>query len=124
MINPGSRPIEGATAAQAETNMRAFTDTVRAEADIARQVRPVATVGEPARDQALDADGRYGWILPIGEHRVSILMPGVDLAVVRALNAATPCLQVNGEWVWWHSAAGMAIPATRPYILGGQVMGS
>jgi len=28
------------------------------------------------------------------------------------------CLQVNGEWVWWHSAAGLAIPATRQYMLG------
>ena len=119
MINPGSRPVEGATAAQAEANMRAFTDAVRAQADVARQARPVAAVGEPVRDESMDADGRYGWVMPIGEHRVVIRMPGVDLAVLRALSAEAPCLQIDGEWVWWLSAAGAAIPATRPYILGG-----
>ncbi|MFF5291921.1 hypothetical protein [Paractinoplanes globisporus] len=117
MINPGSRPVEGATAAQAEANMRAFIEAVRAAAEIAREVRPVASVGEPMREESLDADGRYGWVLPIGERLVPILMPGVDLAVLRALDAASPCLRVGSEWVWWPSAAGAAVPATRPYIL-------
>jgi hypothetical protein len=119
MINPGSRPVEGATAAQAEASMRAFVEAVRVEADFAREVRPVAAVGEPLRDESLDADGRYGWVMPIGQDRVVILMPGVDVAAVRSLSAEAPCLRVNGEWVWWPSAAGAAIPATRPYVLGG-----
>ena len=39
-------------------------------------------------------------------------------AVTRSTMMGLPCLRVNGEWVWWQSAAGMAIPATRPYVLG------
>jgi len=118
MINPGSRPVEGASDAHAEANMRLFADAVRAGAEVGREVRPVAAVGEPVRDESLDVDGRFGWVLPIGEQRVQVLMPGVEIATVRGLTAEAPCLRVNGEWVWWQSAAGMAIPATRPYVLG------
>jgi hypothetical protein len=117
MINPGSRPVEGATFAQAEANMRAFVEAIREGAEGARQVRPVPGIGEPVRDESMDT-GRYGWVVPIGEHDVRVLMPGADLAVVRALGATAPCLKINGEWAWWVSAARAAIPATRPYILG------
>lgn len=99
--------------------MRAFVDAVRIEAEVAREVRPVAAVGEPVRDESLDAGGRYGWVMPIGKHHVVILMPGINLGVVRSLSAEAPCLKINGEWVWWPSVAGATIPATRPYILGG-----
>ena len=92
MISPGSRPVEGATAAPAEANLRAFAEAVRVEAEIAREVRPVAAVGEPLRDESMDADGRYGWVIPIGDHRMLILMPGVELATVRSLSAEAPCL--------------------------------
>ena len=76
VINPGSRPVEGATEVAAEASLRAFV----AEA-VERGLR---LAGEPERQPNADIDGRYAWSLPLqGGDRARILMPGVGLTQLR-----------------------------------------
>jgi hypothetical protein len=91
--------------------MTAFTDEVRARADMEGQVRGYQPqIGEPVRDHAADGDGRYGWILPVNGRDVPVLMPGIELAGLRELSAATPLLRIGREWWWWNDATGAAVP--------------
>jgi hypothetical protein len=103
MINPGSRPVENATLAAAETNLQAFLDEATE--------RGLRLADEPERDAGADVDGRYGWVLPlVGGDRVPVLMPGSDLAELRGLSAQSYCVRVRSDWWWWADAAGMVIP--------------
>jgi len=110
MIVPGIGPVGGASEGAAEANMRIFIAEVRAAADREREVRQTGEVGEPVRDTTLDEGGRFGWVIPIGDHMVPVLMPGVDLAELRSLSVDASLLKVGGEWSWWSGASGAAVP--------------
>jgi hypothetical protein len=104
VINPGSRPVEGASEAAAEANMQGFID--------AATERGLRLADEPERHREADVDGRYAWILPVegGDH-VQVLMPGADIAQVRDdLSSHDYCLRVGGTWWWWNDAIGMVKP--------------
>jgi hypothetical protein len=105
MINPGSRPVEGATEQQAETNLAAFID--------AATERGLELADEPERTPDTDEGGRYGWTLPLTSGTaVRVLMPGVDLALVRDdLSAEAPCMKIGSDWWWWNGAVDAAVPA-------------
>jgi hypothetical protein len=105
MINPGSQPIEGATEQQAEASLAAFID--------AATERGLGLADEPERTPDVDEGGRYGWTLRLaGGEVVRVLMPGVDLALIRDdLSAEAPCVKVNGDWWWWNGAVDAAVPA-------------
>jgi hypothetical protein len=104
MINPGSRPVEGGTIADAEANMAVFLRDATA--------RGLRLAGDPERDPGADADGRFGWILPVeGGGRVPVLMPGAGLAQVRDdLTAQAYCIRVRADFWWWQDAAAMVVP--------------
>jgi hypothetical protein len=104
MINPGSRPVEGATEQQAEANLAAFID--------AATERGLELADEPERLPDADEGGRFAWNLHLaGGKVVQVLMPGVDLIRIRDdLSAEAPCLKVNGNWSWWDGAVDAAVP--------------
>ena len=102
------------TEGRAEVNMDEFVETVRDQAALESWVRGRdIVVGQPDRDPGLDGDGRYGWRLPVDGVPLSILMPGAPLTCLRAGDAHTPCLFVNGRPVTWHDAVFAAIPMHR-----------
>jgi hypothetical protein len=107
----GALPVDGAHVEVAAANMVAFAAKVSAQAETEGQVRGYTPqVGEPARDEAADAGGRFGWILPVNGRPQRILMPGVDLERLHDLSADAPMVNVNGQWAWWNDAAGAAVP--------------
>ena len=106
MINPGSRPVEGATEEQAAHNLQAFVYEATE--------RGLRLAGEPQRQPDADIDGRYAWDLPLeGGGHVRILMPGADLAQLRSLSAQAYCIRVGEGFWWWNDAVGMAVPSQR-----------
>lgn len=104
MINPGSRPVDGGTESGAEANLQEFVDEAT--------TRGLRLSDEPIRHAEADADGRYGWVLPLeGGDQVPILMPGTDLATLRDdLSSEAYCLKVRDSWWWWRDAVGMVVP--------------
>ncbi|GAB2600773.1 hypothetical protein Aab01nite_64720 [Paractinoplanes abujensis] len=110
MINPGTEPVEGAREELARANVDAFLGAVRRRAgeldDVSVKRRVAELTGEPVRDPGADRDGRFGWDLPLSDGRaVRLLMPGVDLALIRDdITAQAPCLYVNGNAWWWNGA--------------------
>ena len=107
MINPGARPVEGASEAAAEANMQAFLD--------AATDRGLHLADEPERHPEADTGGRYAWILPLegGDH-VQVLMPGADITQVRDdLSSNAYCIFVAGSSWWWNDALGMVNPGLR-----------
>ncbi|MBL7252780.1 hypothetical protein [Paractinoplanes lichenicola] len=110
MINPGTEPVEGASEELARANLDVFLGAVRrrtGELDgvsIRRRVAGIA--GDPVRDPGADRDGRFGWDLPMSDDRaVRLLMPGVELTLIRDdITARAPCLYVNGNAWWWNGA--------------------
>jgi hypothetical protein len=107
----GAQPVDGAHAEVAANNMAAFTAEVSARAETEGQVRGYTPhVAEPDRDESVDADGRFGWLLTVNGRPQRILMPGVDLEILLGLSAETPMVNVNGQWAWWNDAAGAAVP--------------
>jgi hypothetical protein len=104
VINPGTRPLDSHDEADAHANLLVFLDAVRTRG---------GTPGEPRRDAGLDRDGRYGWVVPMGGDRSTLLlMPGVPLTQLRDdITAEAPCLYVNGGAWWWSDALNMAIPS-------------
>jgi hypothetical protein len=107
MINPGTRPIEGAREDLAAANLEVFLKAVREHGG--------QLAGDPVRDPAADRDGRFGWDLPQADGSVTrLLMPGVELMRVRDdITAQALCLYVNGGAWWWSDAVGMAVPLKR-----------
>lgn len=99
MINPGTGPVEGATVEQAKANMDAFA------ADLVE--RGMYVTGLTRREDA-DDDGRYGYLLTMGDARkVEIDMPGLPLDRVRYMDSEGqdiwdfPRLYVDGSsWIW------------------------
>ena len=111
MINPGSAPVADAREELAAANLHIFVDAVREQALLEREVRGAGgEVADPVRDPDADRDGRYGWTLTVNGVKVSILMPGVHLTQLHDMGAGAPCLQINGNWWWWPSAVGAAVP--------------
>jgi hypothetical protein len=95
IINPGSGPVEGATAADAKYNISAFVGDLGLS-DV--KVR---------RKRALDSGGRYGFVLTFDSRKCEITMPGLPLEQVRWMNEPEqdiwdfPRLYVDGSsWVW------------------------
>jgi hypothetical protein len=114
MTTPAFGPVDGANPGAAAANIAVFVAEVRKQAALSGEARGDApTVGEPVRDESLDDGGRFGWVLDVNGVRVRVLMPGVDLAVVRSLADHAPGLQVNGEWAWWAGAVMAALPITH-----------
>jgi hypothetical protein len=106
-INPGSGPVEGGTERAAATAVPVFVAAV--------SERGGTFTGDPVRAPELDADGRFGWRLPTAAGEVEVLMPGVEVTVLRDVSSArTPCLRVDGEWSWWNGAAMLAAGASHP----------
>ena len=111
LVIPGMQAVDGAALELAAVNMAAFVKVVRDRARIEGDVRGyTAYVGEPMRNEAADADGRFGWILSVNGREQTVLMPGVELAQLRGTHLSTPCLIVNGSAWWWNDASGMAVP--------------
>ena len=103
MINPGSRPVESATEAQAEQNLQAFID--------AATDRGLVLADEPQREPDHDAGGRYAWALPrAGGGHLQVLMPGAELAQLTGHTADAYCIRVGTDWWWWNDAINMVIP--------------
>jgi hypothetical protein len=122
----GAQPVDGAHAEVAAINMAAFAAEVAARAETEGQVRGYTPhVGEPTRDESVDADGRFGWVLPVNGRPQRILMPGVDLERMRDLSAEAPMVSVNGQWAWWNDAAGAAVPLPdqQPWLGTGPARG-
>lgn len=99
VINHGTGPVEGATVEQAKLNMDAFA------ADLVE--RGMYVTGLTRREDA-DHDGRYGYLLTMGDARkVEIDMPGLPLDQVRYMDSegqhiwGFPRLHVDGSaWIW------------------------
>ncbi len=105
-INPGSGPVVGA---QVELAERAIPVFVAAVLDNGGELS-----GDPQRAPELDVDGRFGWRLPTAHGVVEVLIPGVDLAVLRdPSSTSVPCLRVDGEWSWWRGAATLVAGASK-----------
>jgi hypothetical protein len=110
----GTGLVGGATLQQAETNMREFVRLVAEQAQTEGETRGYAPqVGEPVRDEGSDADGRFGWMLPVNGAEVRVLMPGVDLGRVKGLDSGAPCLFVDGTAAWWSGAIFNAVPLPK-----------
>jgi hypothetical protein len=98
-INPGTGPVEGATLENAKANMDAFA------ADLVE--RGMYVTGLTRREDA-DDDGRYGYLLTMGDARkIEIDMPGLPLDQVRYMDTEGqdiwdfPRLYVDGSsWIW------------------------
>src|SRR5688500_14580702 len=107
MINPGTRPVDGAREDLAAANLEVFLAEVRR--------RGGEPAGGPVRDPGADRDGRFGWGLPMADGSiVRLLMPGVELIRVRDdITAEAPCLYVNGGAWWWPDAVGQVAGPTR-----------
>jgi len=91
--------------------MQAFVREVEAQAAREGETRGYEPqVGEPVRDPGADADGRFGWVLPVNGVEVRVLMPGASSDDVQGLGADAPALFVNGKPVWWPSAVMSAVP--------------
>jgi hypothetical protein len=99
VINPGTGPVEGATLEQAKANMDAFA------ADLNK--RGLYVTGLTRREDA-DDDGRYGYLLTMGDARkLEVDMPGLPLDQVRFMDEPGqdiwdfPRLYVDGNsWIW------------------------
>lgn len=104
MINPGSRPVGGATEAEAANTLAAFID---AATELGLQLD-----GEPERRPEFDEGGRYAWTLPrVGGSAVQVLIPGVGAAQLRDdLSAQAYCIRVGTDWWWWGDAVNMVVP--------------
>ncbi|XVV10932.1 hypothetical protein ACQP2X_39760 [Actinoplanes sp. CA-131856] len=115
MINPGSQPVDGAREELAAANLATFWAELREQAALESETRRTGgEVGEPVQESAADRDGRFGWTVVVNGQPVQILMPGVEEAVLRGLDAQTPCLLINGEARWWSSAVYAAAALPRP----------
>jgi hypothetical protein len=103
MINPRSQPVQNATEDLAAQNMLEFV------AEFQQHGGHMA--GNPVRDSSADADGRYGWNVPlVGGQTLRVLMPGLDLGLLtKGTTAQAPCLKVNGTWAWWNGALDLAV---------------
>lgn len=107
-INPGSGPVEGATVEQAKANMDAFA------ADLVE--RGMYVTGLTRREDA-DHDGRYGYLLTMGDARkLEIDVPGLPLDQVRYMDEPGqdiwdfPRLYVDGSAWTWKFALGQCEP--------------
>ncbi|WP_143235483.1 hypothetical protein [Paractinoplanes atraurantiacus] len=115
MINPGSQPVDGAREELAAASLAAFLVELREQAALERETRGAGgEVGEPVRDSTADRDGRFGWTITVNGQPVQVLMPGLEEAVLRGLDAQTPCLLINREARWWSSAVYAAAALPRP----------
>jgi hypothetical protein len=101
-LNPGTRTVEGATERAALANIGLFAAAVRERGGLLD--------GDPVRDAAADARGRYGFQLRTAAGGVvRILMPGVEIAQVRDdLSSQAPCLYVGDNAWWWSDAVAQA----------------
>lgn len=95
-INPGTGPVEGATIEQARINMDAFVDDLRE--------RGMYVTGLTRREDA-DDDGRFGYLLTMGDARkIEIDMPGVPARYMDTPGQNIwdfPRLYVDGDsWIW------------------------
>ncbi len=106
-VNPGTRTLQDTTEQAALTNMAEFAATVREHGG--------QLVGDPVREPAADARGRYGFRLPtIDGTVVHVLMPGVDLTQIRDdISAQAPCLYIGDDAWWWSDAITQATGPTR-----------
>lgn len=115
MISPAFGPVEGSTVEVAAVNIQAFAAEVTERAAVEGEKRgSTPRVGEPVRDESLDDGGRFGWILSVDCVDVPVLMPGIDLGVLKELGDDVPALKVSGEWSWWSGAVMLAVPVPGP----------
>jgi hypothetical protein len=98
MITHPGRPVEESTEDIAQVNIVEFVATVREQLLLEASVHGYdAEISEPVRDADLDGAGRYGWMLRINRARVSVLMPGVELARTRREESTPACPHINGR---------------------------
>lgn len=105
VINPGSGPVGGATAEQAEANIRQFA------ADLTERGHRNVTTSRLADEDynTDDGDGRFCWLVSVdGDQPVEVQMPGIPLDKVRWLGGEGqdiwdfPRLYVDdSSWVWY-----------------------
>lgn len=104
VINPGSGPVGGATAEQAEANIRQFA------ADLTERGHRNVTTSRLADEDynTDDGDGRFCWLVSVdGDQSVEVQMPGLPLEQVRWLGHDQdiwqfPRLYVDdGSWIWF-----------------------
>lgn len=96
LIDPGSGPIAGATETVARTNMQEFLAALWLGDGVA------AVMVGPARDYAGVPDGRWAFVVSLGERSCKVEMPGVaGLAEAAASALMHPRLYVDGDsWFW------------------------
>lgn len=104
VINPGSGPVQGASAEQAAVNIKRFV------ADLAvRGLNVVETCHTPEHDyDREDGDGRFAFDLTFDDGSVAVIqMPGIPVDKVRWLGPDQdiwqfPRLYVDdSSWVWF-----------------------
>lgn len=98
ILNPGSGPVGGATEQHARDNALVFTVDLL----VTRGVESSVT-----SDFVDQGDGRWAFVLQVGETRHEVEMPGLPLEEVRYLGTEDqniwdfPRLYVDGSsWVW------------------------
>lgn len=98
IINPGSGPVGGATIAHARANAHVLAD------DVARRYDAGTEVQSEFTDQG---DGRWTFLLTVGDTEHEVDMPGLPVEEVRYLGTEDqniwdfPRLYVDGSsWVW------------------------
>jgi hypothetical protein len=98
-INPGSGPVHGATEENATANIEAFAADLRAA-----ELNVTSCTRNPSDD---DGEGRFGYLLTIGQRPVEVQMPGLPLDQVRYVDSEGqdiwdfPRMYVDGSsWVW------------------------
>ncbi len=103
VINPGSGPVEGATAEQAAVNIKQFV------ADLAvRGLNVVEVCRTPEADYDREYnDGRFAFDLTFDDGSLPVQMPGIPVEQVRWLGPDQdiwqfPRLYVDdSSWVWF-----------------------
>lgn len=96
IINPGSGAVDDATQEQAQANMQEFLAAIGLGEDVSAEMKWPSLGGDG------QPDGRWAFIVSLGERSCEVEMPGVA-GLSQAAKAARihPRLYVDGSsWYW------------------------